>query len=116
MAAFGLAFKMGMEKEQAVTVSFLTLALSQLWHIFNMRGRRTDLFDNEITKNPFVWAALATCVGLLLIAVYVPLAAKVLSLTHPGIKGWLLVLAASAVTCVVGQLLKQIKSKTQATR
>ena len=111
MAAFWLAFKMGMEKDQAVTVSFLTLALSQLWHIFNMRGRRTKLLDNEITRNPFVWGALATCVGLLLIAVYVPLAADILSLTHPGAKGWLLVLVASLFTCVVGQLFKQFTGK-----
>ena len=115
MVAFGLAFSMGMQRDQAVTVSFLTLAFSQLWHIFNMRGRKTDIFDNEIVKNPYVWGALATCVVLLIIAVYVPLAAKVLSLTHPGIKGWLLVLVASVLTCVVGQLFKQIKPKTQIT-
>ncbi|MBL7215518.1 MAG: cation-transporting P-type ATPase [Phycisphaerae bacterium] len=114
MVAFWLAFKMGMERQQAVTVSFLTLALSQLWHIFNMRGRGTDIFDNEIVKNPFVWGALATCVGLLLMAVYMPLAARILNLTHPGMKGWLLVLVASVLTCIVGQLFKQITRKPQA--
>ncbi len=106
LTAFALAFKLGMEVEQAVTVSFLTLAFSQLWHIFNMRGRKTTLFDNEIVTNPYVWGALATCIGLLLVAVYVPVAARILKLTHPGLKGWILVLAASLSTCIIGQLCK----------
>ena len=107
LTAFTLAFKMlGFDESQAVTVSFLTLAFSQLWHIFNMRGAKTSLLDNEIVKNPFVWGALILCTGLLLIAVYVPVLANVLELTPLGTAGWTLVLVASAFTCVVGQILK----------
>jgi len=117
LLAFALAFKMlGMDEKQAVTVSFLTLALAQLWHIFNMRGRGTTLLDNEVVKNAFVWAALALCVALLLVAVYVPFFAGILSLTNPGLKGWLLILAASSLTCVIGQLSKLLFAKTHRNR
>jgi len=107
LLAFGLAFKMlGMETNEAVTVSFLALAFAQLWHIFNMRARNTQLFNNDITRNPYVWGALGLCVILLILAVYLPFLAGVLELTNPGIGGWLLVLAASTLTCFAGQLLK----------
>ena len=112
LLAFALSFKMlGMEQKQAVTVSFLTLALAQLWHVFNMRANGTTLFKNEIVENPYVWAALGLCVLLLLAAVYVPLLSEVLKLTNPGLNGWILIIAASSIPCVAGQICKMFKRK-----
>ena len=112
LLAFGLAFRMlGMEDRQAVTVSFLTLAMAQLWHVFNMRAGETSLFRNEIVENAYVWAALGLCVILLLAAVYVPLLSGVLELTDPGPSGWLLVAAASSITFFIGQVGKQFIRK-----
>ena len=49
--------------EVAVTVSFYTLAFSQLWHVFNMRDPRSGLIFNEITRNKYVWIALVVSSG-----------------------------------------------------
>jgi Ca2+-transporting ATPase len=107
LLAFGLAFKMlDMNQDRAVTVSFLTLAFAQLWHIFNMRARGTPLLKNDVTGNPYVWGALGLCVALLIFAVYLPFMAGILNLVDPGVAGWLLVLAASSLTCLTGQLYK----------
>jgi Ca2+-transporting ATPase len=107
LLAFGLAFKvLNMNTEQAVTVSFLTLAFAQLWHIFNMRARNTQLFKNDVTRNPYVWGALGICVTLLILAVYLPFLTRILKLVDPGMAGWLLVLGASSLTCLAGQLWK----------
>jgi len=107
LMAFWFAYKvLGMDDSQAVTVSFLTLAFAQLWHIFNMRDRNTSLLRNDITSNPYVWGALGLCVALLILSVYLPLMAGILKLVNPGVSGWLLVLAASSFTCLIGQLLK----------
>ena len=107
LLAFGLAFKMlDMDTDQAVTVSFLTLAFAQLWHIFNMRSRGTHLLKNDVTSNPYVWGALGFCVTLLILAIYLPFLAGILKLVDPGIVGWVLVLAASSLTCLIGQLWK----------
>ncbi|WP_456429005.1 cation-translocating P-type ATPase [Rhodocaloribacter sp.] len=86
----------------AVTVSFLTLALAQLWHVFNMRGRREGLWVNEVTRNPYVWAALALCAGLILAAVYVPGLAGVLRIEAPDGRAWLLILTMSGLPAAVG--------------
>lgn len=95
-----------LDEERAVTVSFLTLAFAQLWHVFNMRELHTSIWRNEITGNPFVWGALALCVVLLLIAVYVPGLASILSVVDPGLNGWLLVAGASLFPLIAGQILK----------
>jgi Ca2+-transporting ATPase len=92
----------------AVTISFLTLALAQLWHVFNMRGRGSNLLVNDITRNPYVWAALLLCVGLILLAIYLPGLSTVLGLTIPTIEGWGLAVGASFLPLVLGQLGKML--------
>ncbi|NNM32040.1 MAG: cation-transporting P-type ATPase, partial [Gemmatimonadetes bacterium] len=99
-----------MDTDQAVTVSFLTLGFSQLWHVFNMRGPHSGLFRNEITRNPHIWGALGLCTGLMLIATYVPGLNEVLNLRAPGPSGWGLVLGMSLVPLGVGQAAKYVTS------
>ncbi len=107
LGALGLAFNhLGMGEEQAVTVSFLTLAFAQLWHVFNMRDRDSNILRNEIIGNRYVWGALALCTALLLAAVYVPVLADVLKVVDPELEGWMLVIVLSLVPLVVGQILK----------
>ncbi|MBC8468378.1 MAG: cation-translocating P-type ATPase [Planctomycetes bacterium] len=107
LLSFWLAFRMlKMDHNQAVTVSFLTIAFAQLWHIFNMRAKSTSLLKNDVTGNPYVWAALGLCTTLLILVVYQPFMARILKLANPGLAGWLLVLATSSMTCLIGQLLK----------
>jgi Ca2+-transporting ATPase len=95
-----------MEEPQAVTVSFLTLAFAQLWHVFSMRDRHSSLLRNEITRNPWIWGALALCMGLLLLAVYLPGLSLVLKMASPGTRGWMLVIGMSLIPWVAGQCVK----------
>jgi Ca2+-transporting ATPase len=101
MAIALLYFKM--DEKKAVTISFLTLAFAQLWHVFNMRDKSSSFFNNAIVRNPFVWGALVLCTLLLAATVYVPLLAQVLNVANPGVKGWLLVFIMSLLPMVVGQ-------------
>jgi len=93
-----------MDEKKAVTVSFLTLAFAQLWHVFNMRDKNSGLFNNAIVRNPFVWGALVLCTLLLLSTVYIPVLARVLNVSNPGVGGWLLILGMSLLPLVVGQV------------
>lgn len=107
LGAFALAFTwLQMEADSAVTVSFLTLAFAQLWHVFNMRDRGSHFWRNDITQNTFVWGALALCVALLLAAMYVPGLAAILKVKRLDAQGWLLVTAMSLLPLLVGQLIK----------
>jgi Ca2+-transporting ATPase len=103
LGAMGFALAvLGFDKGQAVTVSFLTLALAQLWHVFNMRDQDTALFDNEITRNPWIWAAVVLCLALLAAALLIPPLKEVLRLVDPGRDGLALALAASLLPLLLG--------------
>ncbi len=94
----------GLPAPEAVTISFLTLALAQLWHVFNMRAVNAHPWRNTITRNRYVWGAIALCTGLLLVAVYVPVLADALSVVPPAPRHWLLIVGASLVPLAVGQV------------
>ena len=97
-------YALDLDRASAVTISFLTLALAQVLHVFNMRDASSPVFVNEVTRNPFVWIAVAICVLLLLMALYVPVFSSVLSLEPPDLAGWLLVGVASALPAIAATL------------
>ncbi len=96
--------RFGMAQDRAVTLSFLTLAFAQLWHVFNMRDPDASIIRNEVTQNPYVWGALALCIALLLAAVYVPFLANLLGVVNPTLEGWALVIGASLMPLILGQI------------
>jgi len=109
LAAMAIAItQLGANTEQAVTISFCTLTLAQVWHVFNMRDNIRNPFVNEITRNPWIWLAVATCILLLLSAVYLPWLSNVLEISHPGADGWLLIVGMSVVPIIVGPIVRRV--------
>lgn len=88
----------------AVTVAFLTLALAQLWNVFNMRAPAAGLLVNEVTRNRWVWGAIALCLGLIGAALWWPSLSDILQLPTPGGGGLLLAMGASLLPLLLGQL------------
>lgn len=112
LGALLLALKwLNMEVKQAVSVSFLTLAFVQLWHVFNMRDIGSGIFKNDITRNTYVWGALGLCTLLILCAVYIPSFADVLKVVDPGKDGWILVIVMSVLPLIIGQIHKTLARK-----
>ncbi len=104
LIAFTIALeKLGFGVNEAVTTSFLGLALGRLWHVFNMRMPGTSLIHNEVTKNTMIWGALGLSTILISLAVYLPTLADILHLKHPGGLGWLLAIGSSLAPLLVGQ-------------
>ncbi len=92
--------------ERAVTISFTSLVLARLWHVFNMRDPASPLLCNEITTNPHIWGAIGIGLALLLSAIYLPGLSKILSLVPPSPREWLLILVASLIPLTLGQMVK----------
>jgi len=111
LGVFLVALRMGLGYDHAVTISFLTLAFNQLFHVFNMRDRHAGLFRNEITRNPWVWAALGFCAALLVAVVHIPPLARILHVVPLGLASWGMVLAASLLPLLVGQIGKLIYAR-----
>ncbi len=93
---------LGYADNAAITVSFLTLGLSKLWFVFNLRDHDASPWDNDITRNGWLWGALALCVVLLLAAVYLPVLSDVLQTVPPGPRGWILAILLSMAPAVIG--------------
>jgi Ca2+-transporting ATPase len=96
------------ELSHAVTLAFMTLALAQLFHVFNARSARPVVFGRRLFRNRWVWGALALTIGLQLGTVYDPLLSRVLRTHSLSLHDWLVVLAASLMPLVIGQMLKPI--------
>ncbi len=95
---------LGMSDTQANTMSFLCIAFSRLWHVFNMRESRSRVIFNEITRNTKIWGALLLCSILIIITVFVPVLSDVLKVSNLDINHWLLMIGMSFVPLIVGQI------------
>jgi Ca2+-transporting ATPase len=102
-AALAATHSAGLDARQSVTVTFLTLAFAQLWNVFNMRSVRAGLLINEVTRNRWLWGALALCTALLAAPPYLPAVAQLLQLAPPTATMWAIVLASSLAPLVVTQ-------------
>jgi Ca2+-transporting ATPase len=95
-----------LDEQATVTVTFMTIAFAQLWHVFNMRHPTSGLLHNEITQNPWMWAALALCAVILVTVAYVPALSHMLHLAAPDIKMWGVVISMSLAPLLIGLIVR----------
>jgi Ca2+-transporting ATPase len=91
---------------RARTLAFMTLALTQLAHVFNARSPRPVLWSRRLLANRWVWGAVALTIALQLAVVYLPALARLFDTRPLSWSDWLVVVGASGVTLVLGQLAK----------
>jgi Ca2+-transporting ATPase len=104
LAAFG--FSLGGSHPRATTMSFMTLALAQIFHLGNARSARSVLHPSRAGTNRFALGAVALSIALQLMAVYVAPLAHVLRVVPLRPAEWALVVGLAAAPAVVGQALK----------
>ena len=54
-----------------MTMAFLTMSMSEIFHSFNLRSRRQSIFTIK-NQNKFLWGALAVSLMLTIAVIYVP--------------------------------------------
>jgi Ca2+-transporting ATPase len=95
------------DSEICNNITFFSLALSQLWHVFNLSSRKISFLKNEITLNKFVWAALLLCITIILVFYWVNPLKEILALQTLNTTMWLIIIATSIAPVVLIQLLKR---------
>lgn len=90
-------FLLKLEGDAVTTMCFFTLALAQLWHVFNMRNWRDGFAVNQLTRNTYVWLAILLCLGILSLAALQPWLSSVLRLVPLSLEAWGIVFALSLV-------------------
>ena len=95
-------------KETANTITFFSLAVSQLLHVFNMRDPDEKVFSNQVVNNKYIWMALGICAMMLSIAYLTPVLHEVLSFEHLTLLHWGLVAISSLLVMLLIQVVKKI--------
>jgi Ca2+-transporting ATPase len=104
---------LGLSDPASITVAFLTLGFSKLWFTFNLRDPQSGVFKNEVTRNPWVWASIVFCAGLLGATVGVGFLSDLLKTTVPTAEAWGLILGGSLIPFVVGQIVRLVQGKSK---
>mgnify|MGYP006283027693 CR=1 FL=1 len=87
----------------AVTFSFLTIAFSQLFHVFNCRKEGRPMGMKDWLSNSWVIGAVLLSAALMLAAVYVPFLQGILHTMAPTGRDWLVVIGCALAPLVLGQ-------------
>jgi Ca2+-transporting ATPase len=112
------AFAWGLRGDpgRAVTLSFMTLALAQLFHLGNARSRQPVLELRRAVANPWAVAAVPVVIALQLAAVYWPPLARLLGTVPMRAGEWAVVAALALVPALVGQALRVFRKPALAQR
>lgn len=106
----------GMGLQQATTMAFMTLALSQIFHAFNTRSQIRSAFDGRLFTNHWFWLAIGVCIALQAAAIYTPLLRKVLKTTVPTPTDWALIAVCSLLPVAVIETVKALQRTRNKTR
>jgi Ca2+-transporting ATPase len=96
----------GRPEGHGVTMSFMTLAFAQIFHLGNARSSSHVLSRSRVFANRYAFAAVIAAALLQIAALEVPWLAAILHLTAFAPKDWVVVLALAAIPAVAGQALK----------
>ncbi len=87
-------------------IAFFSLAFAQFLHVFNMRGAKEPLFNNQVTRNKYVWMAVIFCIAVLFGAYFIPVVAEVLAYQTLDLRVWILILVAGVLPTFIIQTIK----------
>ncbi len=105
LAGFLLALN-GSTIRRAQTVTFMTLALAQVFHLGNARSHRSLLHRGRTAANPWALAAVLFVIALQLAAVYWKPLAEILGVVAPSARDWSVILPLALAPAVIGQGLR----------
>ena len=94
----------------AVTMTFMTLAFAQLFHLGNARSRAHVLAPARALANPLALSAVALVILLQLLALYVEPLRDLLQLVPLCPGEWGMVIALGVIPGLIGQIVKWIKA------
>ena len=85
-------------------MTFHTLALAQLFHVFSMRNMRDRFLASRLVRNGWIWGAVALCLAILAGAQVLPQVAAMLDLVALPGEAWATIAALAFVPVLAGRL------------
>lgn len=110
LAAYLWAMGSEDHRAHASTIAWMTLALSQLLHVGNVRSDTAVTTTASATRNRYAIGAVLVGIVLQLLALEVPPLARALVVQPLSVEEWLVVTALAATPAVIGQAWKLWRS------
>jgi Ca2+-transporting ATPase len=110
------AWALSDDPRQANTISFMTLALAQIFHLGNARVDTAVLGIRRALANGYAVAAVAGSVALQLGAIGIAPLRDVLGIVPLDPNDWIIVLAGALAPAVAGQLYKWFAQRASTTQ
>ena len=99
------------DQTHAVTMSFMTLVLAQIFHLANARRQTAVLDTASIFSNRWAVGAVILTLGLQLLAVYWAPLAGVLDLRRLEVADWLIIVPLAFLPAIAGQAAKLVRKR-----
>ena len=113
LLAFGIGLSWhGTEGEglrSATTIAFMTLALAQVFHVFNARSQHRSVFTRRLFTNGWLWSAVLICLLLQVAAISLPTLQRVLRTVSPSATDWALITVCSLAPIMVIEVVKGVQ-------
>ena len=95
-----------------MTMAFLTLSLTEVFHSFNMRSRRASLFSLK-RQNKVLWGTLILSLVLTVLILYVPVLRNLFSFTFIDLKEFAIALGIAVSIIPIVEIIKLIQRKME---
>ncbi|HZK25816.1 MAG TPA: calcium-translocating P-type ATPase, SERCA-type [Oscillospiraceae bacterium] len=107
---FAWALQQGWELDEARTMAFTTLIITQMVYVFDCRSEQRSMLQIPLFSNTWLVAAVASSMGLLLAVLYHPLLTAIF-LTRPlQSEQWIIILTACFLPVLINALYSLLKS------
>jgi Ca2+-transporting ATPase len=100
--------------EHAQTLAFMTLALAQVFHAFDVRSERRSILGPQLFHNAWLWAATAACLLAQTAVVALPPLRRVLHTHPPSPADFVLVTACALAPVAAVELVKLVRRERAA--
>lgn len=109
------AYFIGLQQnyETAITMTFITLCLSQIVHAMNQHSNTLSFFSKEQPKNKYLFLAMVASVGLLMMIIFIPTLSKFFSIVQLNNTQWLTVIVLSFIPLIVSEIIKLFAKKEE---
>ena len=99
----------GVGLRHAVTIAFMTLTLTNVFHAFNARSRTRSALTARLFTNGWLWGAVLICLLLQAAAVYAPFLQAVLNTVTLTVADWGVIAACSLTPVAIVELVKVVQ-------
>ena len=99
--------------ETAITMTFITLCLSQIFHALNQHSNTLSFFSKEQPKNKYLFLAMLASLTMLMIIIFIPALSKIFSIVTLTFNQWLIVIVLSLMPLLVSEIIKLFAPKEE---